>query len=76
MDAVFIRRVVCRSFVIRTAIVPDHNVTLQPLMMILGTALDHMVRKLINEPIAFVMLEPFNAQNFSGIEVQCLAASL
>ena len=76
MDAVFFGRVVAGSFMIRTTIISDYNVTLLPLMVILGAALDHMVGELIDQHIAFLFAEPLDPQNFARIEVQCLAAGL
>src|SRR5678816_4428235 len=74
--AVFLRRVVAGRLVIRAAVVPDDDVPVAPPVTVLGVGLDHAVGQLLDQRIALALVEPLDAQDLSGIEVERLPPGL
>src|SRR5713101_5609016 len=76
VDAVFFRRVVARRPVVRAAVVPDDNVALAPGMAVFGPGLNHALCQLLDHLVALALVEPLDAQDLAGIEVERLPPGL
>ena len=74
--AVLFRRVVGRRDMIRTAIVPDDNVALAPLVPVLSAWLNHVVGQFFDHIFAFCLPQAFDVEDFAGIKIESFASSL
>src|SRR5258706_16378861 len=74
VDAVFPRRIVARSLVVRAPVVPDDDIALLPLVAILVGWLHHEGGHLVDDRVALGGVQAFDAQNLVLVEIKQLAA--
>src|SRR4051794_27090703 len=70
VDAILLRRIIAGGLMIRTAVVPDHDIADMPLVTILSVRLHHIGLELGDQVIAFGLFRALHGKDLARVEIQ------
>src|SRR5262249_49221950 len=76
VDAVLLGRVIASGEVVGAPVVPDDDVASAPRVAVLAIRLDHPLGELVDDRVALLFGESFDAEDLARIEVQGFTTGL